>query len=140
MANFISWLTDRKKENVLVPKTMTKAVYDDNGVALSDTLTKLEGVVLLNESKTVTADSLVLLDNFSEYRYLKIYYQCTGYSEMKIIPTEQLAYTIPLTIFASTSNYITSTLSMYNGQLFVKSLTNAGELGSMVITKIVGTY
>lgn len=44
MANFITWLKDRKKENIVIPKTLTSAVYDNvGGGVLSDKLKYILG-------------------------------------------------------------------------------------------------
>ena len=137
MANIITWIKDRKKKNTIIPKTMTKAVYNDDGTALSETLSE---VVLLNQATEITSESVVLVNDITKYKHLEIYYQCTGYADIKTIPTEQLAYAYPLTILASVSNYVTATLSIYNGTLSAKYLTGAGALGNITITKIVGTY
>lgn len=54
MANIKDWIKD-KLGNIIVPKTLTSAVYDDNGTALSDTLDTLNSkFAVIYETDTFT--------------------------------------------------------------------------------------
>ena len=100
---------------------------------------KLSKVTLLDEPIVLTAGGVTLLNNINEYEHLEIYFECNGYSDVKVISTKKLNYAYLISIFASTSNYISATLSIYNGQLSGKYLTSVG-FSTMTIAKIIGVY
>lgn len=81
----VTWLKDRKKENTIVPKTFTKAVYDDAGNTLDQII---EGKYIndivgdaYDNTKTYTISDYCIKDN--------ILYKCNT----KITKAEEFDFT-----------------------------------------------
>lgn len=73
MANIITWLKDRKKENIIVPKTLTKAVYDDGGVALDQIILDIKNITadsVLYRPELVTGEYTYFACDWSKYKLL----------------------------------------------------------------------